>query len=355
MPAYRHFVIARGQHWRSHVVRSFVSKPIKRALTRLWIGGRRPAAAHLGTASTEAGRHWQDEAFQGNDFSDVTVATIEPTVQAHFNDTVSAQVRLLFEEDTTEHIEVDRATITVAPPDSPFNLTAGRYYVPFGSYQTAFIDDTLALEIGETRETTLRAGVGANGFDLGVWAFNGDSGDDSVSELGANAGYHHDGAHWAVDIGLGVSSNLADSDVLRVTVIDVDSLDNSVTGLATHARLEAEQWAFTGEYVSALDAFEANELAFDGDGAQPAGWQLEIARELKVMDTPVTAALGWQGTDEALAVGLPAQRWLAGLTVTPWTATDVSLQLPRDRDYDASEGGTGEHAHSATVQLAVSF
>lgn len=107
--------------------------------------------------------------------------------------------------------------------------------------------------------------------------------------------------------------------------------------------------------MSAIDAFDAAELAFAGRGAEPGAWQLELAYALDWRGTPVTTAVGLQGTDEALALGLPEERALAGITAEPWRATSISLQLAHDRDYDRDDGGTGEDANTATVQLAVSF
>lgn len=109
------------------------------------------------------------------------------------------------------------------------------------------------------------------------------------------------------------------------------------------------------EYLAATDAFRAGELAFDGGGAEPAAFQLELAYEFAIGQLPATASAGLQGTQEALALGLPEQRLLAGLSVEPWTDTSVSIEWAHDEDYALAEGGTGDSADTLTLQLAAGF
>lgn len=295
------------------------------------------------------------EDFMDNDVSDLLLATVELGAEARITRMISANVLLLFEEDTEEDIEVDEATITLEPPQTALQIKAGRFYVPFGAFETAFIDDPLPLEIGETRKTAVRAGVARHGFRFGAWAFKGDTDDDAIGQYGLDAGYRHTGEALTLATGVSAISSIADADVLSEAISAPDDLEDTVAGLNAHAHLEAGDWAVTGEYVSALDAFDAGELAFDGRGAQPGAGQVELAYALDWRGTPVTTAVGLQGTDEALALGLPEERALAGITAEPWRATSISLQLAHDRDYDRGDGGTGEDSNTATVQLAVSF
>jgi hypothetical protein len=298
------------------------------------------------------------EGFDGDDTSDLILATVELGAEARINRAVSANVLLLFEEDTREDIEVDNAFVTVAPPEQPFDLKAGRFYVPFGRYNTALIDDPLPLELGETRETAVRAGYAQSGFEIGAWAFKGDSDGNNIGQYGLHARYRRDGELLNLAIGVSLISSIADADNLTALIEAtgrVDQLDEAVSGWNTHARIASGGWTLTGEYLAAADAFAASEFAFQGSGAQPEAWQLELAYQLPWQRLPVTTALGLQGTDEALALGLPEQRALAGITVEPWQATSLSLQLAHDRDYGTSDGGSGNSAESALVQLAVSF
>jgi hypothetical protein len=139
---------------------------------------------------------------------------------------ISANVLLLFEEDTEEDIEVDEATITLEP-QTTLQIKAGRFYVPFGKFETAFIDDPLPLEIGETRETAVRAGVARHGLRLGAWAFKGDTDDDAIGQYGLDAGYRHTGEALTLATGVSAISSIADADVLSEAIPASDDLEDT--------------------------------------------------------------------------------------------------------------------------------
>lgn len=75
----------------------------------------------------------------------------------------------------------------------------------------------------------------------------------------------------------------------------------------------------------------------------------------RLLDRETVLALGCQGTDEAHALELPEDRYLAAVRMYLFENTSLALEYLRDKDYDEAEGGSGEHAHSATMQLAVEF
>ena len=68
-----------------------------------------------------------------------------------------------------------------------------------------------------------------------------------------------------------------------------------------------------------------------------------------------TAALGYQGTAEALALELPEKRLLAGLSIGLVDQVGLGVEWAHDEDYGTAEGGTGKSADTATVQLSAEF
>ena len=68
-----------------------------------------------------------------------------------------------------------------------------------------------------------------------------------------------------------------------------------------------------------------------------------------------TAAIGYQGTREALDLELPKRRWIAGFSIDILENTALSFEWAHDKDYSSSDGGTGENANTVTTQLAVEF
>jgi len=112
--------------------------------------------------------------YDADSTSDVTVATVELGIAAQVTDWVAGEITLLYEQDEMD-LEVDVATITVAPPDGRWFVNAGQFYLPFGVYETNLVSDPLTLEIGETRETSVQFGFESAGASGSVYVFNGDN------------------------------------------------------------------------------------------------------------------------------------------------------------------------------------
>jgi hypothetical protein len=66
-------------------------------------------------------------------------------------------------------------------------------------------------------------------------------------------------------------------------------------------------------------------------------------------------ALAWQGTDEALALELPEDRYMGCLSVGLIDGLTFSLEYAHDEDYSKSDGGTGDNADTVTTQLSLEF
>jgi predicted outer membrane lipoprotein len=293
--------------------------------------------------------------------SDLAVATVELGLEAQVTPWVNAHVLFLHEEDADDPIEIDEAIVTIANPDaSPFSIAAGRMYVPFGNFDSALVSDPLTLEIGETRETAVQLGWLANGFHALAYGFNGDANDGGSAQIdgyGLSLGYSREaeGDGLSFNAGLSWISKLADSNSLQETVTDPDSLANAVTGWSTHATLHWHTFTLIGEYLSATDNFDAADLDFNGADARPSAWNLEVDYGFGIAGREAEVAVAWQGTDEALALELPEQRWLAALSVGIYDQTSLSIEYAHDQDYGVHDGGSGEDSDTVTLQLAVEF
>ncbi len=108
-------------------------------------------------------------------------------------------------------------------------------------------------------------------------------------------------------------------------------------------------------YLTALDDFTAAELAFNGQGAKPGAWHLEGTYTVEFMGKETVFAATVQGTEQALALGLPEYRYGGAVTVGIIDHVAVTGEYLHDEDYDIGNGGTGNDGHTATVKLAVDF
>jgi len=318
------------------------------------------------------------EPFGGGDESDIVLATFELGIASQVTDWVEVAASLLYEEDATD-LEVDLAYITIANADvAPVFLTTGQIYVPFGAYETNLISDPLTLEIGETRETTVQLGFVYQGFGGSVYAFNGDNdidGDSRIGSWGANLLYGQERKDITWTVGAGYINDLGDSDTLQDSVADnrsarLDELIESGDPLAgTFSSDPTERtggWTanlavivngfnLIGEYLTATDDFDADSLSFRDQGAKPSAWNIELGYAFEIFGKESVIAAAYQGSDEAVALELPKERWMLGLSVGIFANTALSLEYAYDTDYDQDDGGTGATANTVVAQLAVTF
>ncbi|HID46745.1 MAG TPA: LbtU family siderophore porin [Chromatiaceae bacterium] len=315
----------------------------------------------------EAGHH---SPYEGDSENDIVLATFELGIESQITDWVSAGASLLYEEDDTP-LEVDVAYIHIGNEEkSPFYLTVGQLYAPFGAFETSMVSDPLTLEIGEARETLGRLGFAANGFNGSVYVFNGDikkDGDNVINSWGANAGYAMESENMKLSFGLDYLGNLGDSDALQA-LIDAtggSEVSSHVGGITANAMAEFGSFVLIGEYLAATEAFEANEVAWNGGGAEPSAWNIEAGYNFSIGGMESTLAIGYQGTEEALGLGLPERRVIAALSMGVYENTTLAFEYAHDTDYDNSDSsinadgagitGTDKHADTLTMQLAVEF
>lgn len=302
--------------------------------------------------------------YADEDTSDVTLATVEIGLDARLSDWSSAHLLLLYEEgEEDDHLIVDEGTIVLGNAERfPLYLSAGKMYLPFGLYETSMISDPLTLELGEINDSSLLFGFDASGFYGSLYAFNGDineSGEeDEVDGWGASLGYGYQGEGFGLDLGVDWINDIGDTDALGDFLEDdmgTDVVDDYVDGFAAHAFFTMGAFGLITEYVTALDSFPAGEVPFAGGGAEPEALMVEGSFVTEFFSRQTVFALGYQTTDEALALGLPEERYLGAVSMEIFANTSLALEYLHDEDYGVSEGGTGENAHAATVQLAVGF
>jgi len=304
------------------------------------------------------------EDFEGNDNSDITLATVELGLDAEINEWVNAHLLFLWEEDEGP-VDLDEGTITLGNLQKfPLYLTAGKMYVPFGAFESNMISDPLTLELGENSESAAQIGFEASGFYGSFYTFNSDineiGDDDEINSFGADVGYGLENGNMSLDLGVGWINNLSSSDSL--TDFLSPTIQDYPAGLTAHLTLGYGPFMLIGEYLGALDAFQVDELDFNGTGAEPSAWNIEAAYTREIKGKETTFAVGYQQTDEAFALGLAKERILATIGVEIWENTSLAFEYLHEEDYSAQDystvieaSGTGNDANAATLQLAVEF
>lgn len=283
----------------------------------------------------------------GDSESDIVLATVELGAALNFTENLSGELILLFEEDETD-LEVDVGQLDYSFGNSPFSATFGQTYVPFGSFETALISDTLTLELGETRESILGLNYEANGFGGSVYVFNGDAneaGSSTIDNFGISFGYSND----AFTVGASYINSLGDSDLVQ-DVIGESEVDSFTDGFSINGSVNFGNVALIAEYTTALEDF-GSELEF----AEPSATNLEANLSSSLFGMDATFAVAYQTTDEALILELPETRFLVGVGVDINDHFSVGVEYARDSDYDVNEGGSGEDTDAVVIQFAASL
>lgn len=300
--------------------------------------------------------------FEGEGFSSFDVSTMALVLDIQATDWVAGRVLVKYEEEGDEEdFTVDEATITLGNTEKhPLTLTVGKFYMPFGNYVTNMIQDPLTLEIGEINDSGAAIGFSAHGFTAAIYGYKGmdKAGENDTLGYGVMASYCHKQDDFSFTGGLGWTGNMADSDGAIADVFDekgLGTVEKRVDGFDLHVGVGVGQFSFFGEYVTALDDFAPAEVEFLDRGARPRAWNAELAYTTGIFDRETVFAVGWQQTDEAVALELPESRYIGSVGMEILPDTFFTLEYYHDRDYDLEDGGTGNNANVFTVELAYEF
>lgn len=331
--------------------------------------------------------------YTGNRTSDVDLTGAELNIVPTFNDWVSGFMSLVYDNSATNpirvsnsRIQLQRAFIIVGDLNkSPFYASAGQMYVPFGQYFSNMISAPLTQNLGRVLDRALVLGYNQNGLYSSLYTFRGDSSGSSTSnklnELGANLGYNYQGECWNSDVGVSYIANIADSQGMQSNgatspaftgfggSFASEHLDHRVPGISIHGNLSTGPYRFIAEYIGATTDFNSQDLAFNGHGAQPKALNVEGAYQFKMMNLPSTFAIGYGRTQQALALNLPEQRYIATLSTSIWKDTIMSLEYRHEKNYSSGttamgsglnnassvNGWLGENRNQLTLQFGVYF
>jgi len=177
--------------------------------------------------------------------------------------------------------------------------------------------------------------------------------DDEIKCFGLNAGFCFENDSLNIDLGAGWINSLSDSDTLGEAL--PEEIKDYVAGVTAHAIVSWQGFSLIGEYLGATDDFAADELDFKGKGAEPQAWNIELGYTFDIADHETVFALAYQGTDEALALELPKERYMGTFGVGLTDGLSLAIEYAHDKDYDEHDGGTGDSADSVTMQLALEF
>ncbi len=315
-----------------------------------------------------AEEHWSDritlsglieaEVSSNDDESDALATTIEVGLDAKVNDWVNVHILSLFEAGGSTALDIDEGFITLGNIEqSPLSLTIGRIYLPFGVYGSHFLSDPLTLKLGETSEMAAQVSFEENELSASLFLYKNDARgmgeDEETNQYGAKLGFSAEGSIIYM-VNLAYVSNFAGSGGLQGAINTVD-LEDVVGGFALSGSLSRGSFMVIGEYVAATSSFDAADLSFDGGDAKPTAWGIEGAYNFLLLGKGAAAAIGLQGSTEAVNIGLPESRILVALSVEVLEATSVAVEWAHDEEYGKLDGGSGDSNNAITFRLSADF
>ncbi|MDZ8118898.1 LbtU family siderophore porin [Pontiella agarivorans] len=217
--------------------------------------------------------------------SDIKLATFEFVMDAAVNDWLGGHVGFLWEEDDTDPVDLDEGYIILGgEAANGFYGQAGKFYLPFGNFETAFISDPLTLELAEINKSSAMAGYATEWFDISAGVFKGD--EDDVIQCGY-AAVNFNVGETAV-VGAYVLSDLLEAD--GFADLNTNFADR-VAGAGGYVNVFVGPLMLNAEVVSALDTIDFG----GGEKMQPVAYNLEASC---AFSEKWAAGLKYEGSDE---------------------------------------------------------
>ncbi|MFA6009196.1 MAG: LbtU family siderophore porin [Desulfobacteraceae bacterium] len=293
-----------------------------------------------------------DPAGQDEKTGDVDLSAVEVAIDAVIAPQVDAHVLFKYEDDD---VFLDEGYITLKGPEGcPASLTAGRLYIPFGTFESSFISDPLTLELGETNEGAVVVGCRLLdekvNLDLGI--YNGKTEergeDDTLSNYVARVTV---APMEGISFGASYTSNFASTDAFSEQV--QDDLDQYVAGWSVFVSATLmDKLTVNAEYLAAIDKFKAGEIydAADTTDRSPEAWNIEVGYAF--MDN-LNAALRYGGSNDGDAEHgefLAETQFGAVMNWDMFNKTSLALEY-----MNSSYAGDYQTVDTVSVQLTVEF
>ena len=314
-----------------------------------------------------------DESTDSTDFSS-SIGTAELETATFINPWVSGFFSLDYQNipvitgsrnpQNTIYLNMGYATIGNLD-QSPIYFSTGKMYMPFGRYNSAMWTTPVTKSLAQILDTSTLIGYSKNGIYAEAFAYNTyQSTRNSLSqEGGANLGFKRSEGKIPFEFGVSYVSNIADSQGMRDTGYGSDDNSSSefegfevngvelvhdVPGADIYGSIGVGKFTLIGEYVSATEAFDANDLSFNNEGAKPSALQAEIDYAMNIHGKPSLIGFLYGETWESLALNLPKKSYNVVASTSIWRDTIQALQYSYYTNYTSDDSATGDNKEGPT-------
>lgn len=306
--------------------------------------------------------------YTNTNVGDWTFASSELDIAAFLNDKVEAYMGIAYNQApppgggqrvANSVFGLNMGFINIADLDeTPYYLTAGQLFAPFGRYSTGMVSAPLTMIFSRTRTRPLIIGYKSqtdSGPFAAAYAFRSDTDFGNHSAGGLNWGYIKNADDFTGEFGFSVISSVDNAAGMQYA--GSSSTANTFAGFASvyngnenvkktpagglHTTISFDRYNLTAEWVSTLNAFRAQDLSFNGQGVMGSAGQVEAGMTFMAFNRPAGLSLGYQWTNQLLALNLPQHRFLGTFNISIWKDTVESLEYRHDIDYGSNNFANG--------------
>lgn len=270
-------------------------------------------------------------------------------------------------------VHVDEAYITLANfSREPFYVRAGREFVPFGTYESAYpITYSLPQLLSQTNATVVQLGYATPNMHLAVYGFNGlMSGavhdysmalTSRVRNYGVQLAYMSAYKSMAYHADVAFIRDIRDatfnaSSIVNTAVCgDADEPTRRAAGLSAHVDLTRGPFDFKVDYVTALRHVYA-----DGSDSRAWAYALLGGYQFHTYNYVSKVNVGYQRAGQSDNNIMPKYRILADYNVVLGRHTEATVQYVHNKDFnDGITQSIAEHSGSSAnvvnLRLGVHF
>lgn len=248
---------------------------------------------------------------------------------------------------------------------TPFYLTMGQLYAPFGRYSSAMVSPSLPMILARTKARPIIVGYKSQentGPLVSLYGFKSDTtlGESGVG--GVNLAYIFQVARGSGEVGAGIISSINNATGIQysgstpgTTFGGFASLSNGseyvkkIPAVDVHANVSFDRYSLTAEFVSVTQRFQTQDLSFDGHGALTQAVQGEAGITFRAFNKPASLAAAYQWSGETLALNMPHQRISGVFNISIWKDTLESLEYRHDIDFKSTQYANGANAPGFAV------